>query len=47
MLAFHVALVLPAACLVVMPAFRGRSTPHKLIGSIGTLGYGIALTGAF
>jgi hypothetical protein len=30
-----------------MPAFRGRSTPHKLIGSIGTLGYGIALTGAF
>ena len=47
MLAFNVALVLPAACLVVMPAFRGRSTPHKLIGSIGTIGYGIALTGAF
>ncbi len=47
MLAFQAALLLPAACLVIMPAFRGRSTPHKLIGSIGMIGYGIALTGAF
>lgn len=47
MLAFHAALLLPAACLVIMPAFRGRSTPHKLIGSIGMIGYGVAITVVF
>jgi len=47
MLAFHVAMLLPAACLVIMPAFRGRSTPHKLIGSIGIAGYGITIAAAW
>lgn len=47
MLDFHAALLLPSACLVIMPSFRGRSTPHKLIGSIGIVGYGITIAAAW
>ena len=39
----HVFLFVPAACLVLMPIYRGRSTPHKLIGLVGLAGYIVTL----
>lgn len=41
--AFRWPLVLPASCLVMMPIFRGRSVPHKIIGLTGLMGYVVTL----